>query len=214
MCSMFARLLDSRLSMQMTRCPCASRNSQRWEPRNPAPPVMTAVAIGRTVPVDPAAQADPYERFTAEKALLAPDGLANLTTCDQAVEPPTIRAQAEARPRRVLASTIVGRDSELAAVERFLERVALDSAALVIEGEAGIGKTTLWLEAIAAGEARSFRLLRAQPAETEAKLSYGALADLVGGAFEETRAALPAPQERALAGALLLADVDEPAEMR
>jgi len=84
----------------------------------------------------------------------------------------------------------------------------------LIEGEAGIGKTTVWLEGIAAGEARSYRVLRAQPTEREAKLSYGALADLVGPVFEETRAALPAPQERALAAALLLADVDEPSELR
>jgi DNA-binding CsgD family transcriptional regulator len=114
----------------------------------------------------------------------------------------------------VLPETIIGRETELDAVGRFLDRVALDSAALVIEGAAGIGKTTLWLEAIAAGEARSYRVLRAQPTEREAQLSYGALADLVGAVFEETRAALPAPQERALAAALLLADLEEPAEMR
>jgi len=57
-------------------------------------------------------------------------------------------------------------------------------------------------------------VLRAQPTEREAKLSYGALADLVGGVFEETRAALPIPQERALAAALLLTELDEPAELR
>ena len=97
---------------------------------------------------------------------------------------------------------------------RFLDRVALGPAALVIEGEAGIGKTTVWQEAITAAEARSFKVLRAQPTEPEATLSYGALADLVGAVFEGTRAALPAPQDRALAAALLLADLEEPAEPR
>jgi len=71
-----------------------------------------------------------------------------------------------------------------------------------------------WLEAIAAGEARSYKVLRAQPTEREAQLSYGALAGLVGAVFEGTRGALPAPQERALAAALLLADLEEPAESR
>src|SRR6476646_9012972 len=44
-CSRFSSELDSRLSMQMTRNPLPSRYSQRWEPRNPAPPVTTAVGI-------------------------------------------------------------------------------------------------------------------------------------------------------------------------
>lgn len=86
--------------------------------------------------------------------------------------------------------------------------------ALVIEGEVGIGKTTVWLEALALAEARSYRVLRARPAEVEATLSYTVIADLVGTAFDETRAALPAPQERALAAALLRAELDEPVEMR
>ena len=113
-----------------------------------------------------------------------------------------------------MTGAIVGREAELGAVGRFLDRVALGPAALVIEGEAGIGKTTVWQEAIAAAEARSFKVLRAQPTEPEATLSYGALADLVGVVFEETRAVLPAPQDRALAAALLLADLEEPADPR
>src|SRR5689334_7472867 len=44
-CSRFSSELDSRLSTQMTRFPCFSRYSQRWEPRKPAPPVTTAVGI-------------------------------------------------------------------------------------------------------------------------------------------------------------------------
>src|SRR3954469_9273285 len=44
-CSRFSSELVSRLSTQSTRKPLPSRYSQRWEPRNPAPPVTTAVAI-------------------------------------------------------------------------------------------------------------------------------------------------------------------------
>ncbi len=82
---------------------------------------------------------------------------------------------------------IVGRDAELQAVERFLDTARERAAALLIEGEAGIGKTTVWLEAVAAAEDRSFRVLRARPAESEAKLSYAVLADLLGAVFDETR---------------------------
>jgi len=98
---------------------------------------------------------------------------------------------------------IVGREAELVAVERFLESVPKGPAALVIEGEPGIGKTTVWLEAIQAAEARALRVLKARPAESEATLSYAALADLVGAGLDETRAVLPPVQERALAAALL-----------
>jgi class 3 adenylate cyclase/ATP/maltotriose-dependent transcriptional regulator MalT len=111
-------------------------------------------------------------------------------------------------------NAIVGREAELVAVERFLDGVPTGPAALVIEGEAGIGKTTVWLAALRAAESRALRVLRARPAESEAKLSYAALADLVGMAFDETRAMLPPVQERAVAAALLRAEADEAAHAR
>jgi DNA-binding NarL/FixJ family response regulator len=109
---------------------------------------------------------------------------------------------------------IVGRDAELRAVHAFLDRVAAVPSALLIEGEPGIGKTTLWLQTVRAAESRGFRVLQARPAESEQKLSFAAIADLVGAAFDETRALLPAPQERALGAALLRRDLEEPAEPR
>jgi DNA-binding CsgD family transcriptional regulator len=111
-------------------------------------------------------------------------------------------------------SPILGREVELGVVERFLERVPLGPVGLVVEGEAGIGKTTLWLEVVRAAKARSFRVLSARPAESELKLSYAVLADLVGAAFVEAGAVLPEPQERALAVALLRAEAEEPADPR
>ena len=109
---------------------------------------------------------------------------------------------------------IVGREAELSAVERFLDSVPTGPVALVIEGEAGIGKTTVFAEGLRAADARGFRVLQARPAESEAKLSYAALADLVGEIFDDTRAALPPVQERALAAALLRAEVDEAPSLR
>jgi DNA-binding CsgD family transcriptional regulator len=109
---------------------------------------------------------------------------------------------------------MIGREQELAAVGRVLYRAPEGPAALVIDGEAGIGKTTLWLEALRDAKGRGFRLLQARPAETEAKLSYSAVADLVGAAFEEVAADLPPPQRRALAAALLVGDAEGPADGR
>ena len=57
-------------------------------------------------------------------------------------------------------------------------------------------------------------LLQARPTEGESRLSYAALADIAGVAFDEVRAALPDPQERALAAVLLRASADEPADAR
>ena len=96
---------------------------------------------------------------------------------------------------------VVGRDVELAAIDNFLAQPG--ERALVLEGEAGIGKTTLWLEAVARAEERDFLVLRAQPAESETRLSYAALADLVGPEYDRVRDELPEPQQRALDAALL-----------
>jgi hypothetical protein len=67
--------------------------------------------------------------------------------------------------------TLVGRTRELATVTAFVGAIPEGPRALLVEGEAGIGKTTMWLEAVGAAEARGFRVLRARPAESEATLS-------------------------------------------
>ena len=110
--------------------------------------------------------------------------------------------------------SVVGRERELAAVGTFLTAVPDGPCALLVEGEAGIGKTTVWLAAVREAGDRGFRVLQARPAESESRLSYAALADIAGVAFDEVRAALPDPQERALAAVLLRAAADEPADAR
>jgi DNA-binding CsgD family transcriptional regulator len=112
------------------------------------------------------------------------------------------------------AVAVVGRERELAAASVFLESIPSGPRVLLLEGEAGIGKTTIWFETVRAAERRSYRVLKARPAESEAKLSYAALADIVAPAFDETRALLPAPQERALAATLLRVTPDEPVDPR
>ena len=45
-------------------------------------------------------------------------------------------------------ASIVGREPELAAGERFLAALAAGPASLVFEGAAGIGKSTVWAEVV------------------------------------------------------------------
>jgi predicted ATPase len=103
----------------------------------------------------------------------------------------------------VQAREIVGRDDELAAITAFLAARELLPAALVIEGEAGIGKTMLWRAGVALAEEVGYRVLTAHPAEAEADLSFAGRRDLLEDAFDEVAEQLPAPQRRTLAIALL-----------
>jgi AAA ATPase domain len=98
---------------------------------------------------------------------------------------------------------IIGRASELAAATTFLGELPGGPAALIYTGEAGIGKTILWRSAADRATRLGFRLLSARPAETEAKLAYATLADLLGPVADELLPELPEPQRRALAVALL-----------
>jgi DNA-binding CsgD family transcriptional regulator len=103
---------------------------------------------------------------------------------------------------------VVGRDAELAVVDRFLEAARAGSEALVFEGEPGIGKTTIWAAARRRAEASGFRVLACRPAEAETKLAFSALADLLDPVADEALPELPGPQSRALAVALLRADAE------
>ena len=107
---------------------------------------------------------------------------------------------------------MIGRAAESAAVARFVERVPSGPVGLLVEGEPGIGKTTVMLEVVRAARERRYRVLQARPAEAESELSFAALGDLVGDRFDEVRDALPAPQRHALEVALLLREADEPAD--
>ena len=98
---------------------------------------------------------------------------------------------------KAAASEIFGRDDELAAIRAFLENPA--SRALVLEGEPGIGKTTLWRAALQLADEFGERVLAARPAGAEAQLSLSGLADLLQGVSPEVIRALPEIQQRALA---------------
>ena len=99
---------------------------------------------------------------------------------------------------------VVGRDEELAAVAAFLDGDL--PAALVLSGAAGIGKTTVWRSGLEQARERGFRVLVCRPAESEARLSFAGLADLIGSVLDDMMGALPSVQRRALEAALLLSE--------
>jgi hypothetical protein len=71
------------------------------------------------------------------------------------------------------------RPDESRAVADFLVSVTQEASALFLEGEPGIGKTTLWLAGLDQARERGFVVLSAQAATAESVLAYAALADLL-----------------------------------
>jgi DNA-binding CsgD family transcriptional regulator len=102
-----------------------------------------------------------------------------------------------------VAEEVVGRGVELAAAEELLERAGTSMAALLLEGEAGIGKTTIWEACVDGARSRGWLVLAAQPARAEQGLTLGGLTDLLGATSDDDMARLPQPQRHALEVALL-----------
>ncbi len=114
----------------------------------------------------------------------------------------------------VTARHLLGRDEELSAVIRLLEAPEQLSGAAVVWGEAGIGKTTLWLAGIDAAAARGYRVLSSRSSAAETRFSFAGLADLLGAAASDVLPELPPIQRRALAAALLLGESEIRADDR
>jgi DNA-binding CsgD family transcriptional regulator len=98
---------------------------------------------------------------------------------------------------------VVGREAEIDSVHDFLEAVPAGPIALLIEGEIGIGKTTLWREGIAEAAERGLQVLTSRPVEAEIALPFSALGDLLGDVPDAALGRLPDPQREALEVALL-----------
>lgn len=94
--------------------------------------------------------------------------------------------------------SVVGRDPELERIAAFLDLDAAGGRALLIEGEAGIGKTTLWRAGVSQARERGWEVLTAGPAAAEARLAFAVIGDLLTGVVDEIMSLLPAPQRQAL----------------
>ena len=98
---------------------------------------------------------------------------------------------------------IVGREAEVATVRRFVENAESGPGVLLLEGEPGIGKTTLWRAGIDEAQAHGSLVLQSRPAAAEATLSFSGLTDLLADKVDTSGAKLPEPQRAALEVALL-----------
>ena len=106
------------------------------------------------------------------------------------------------------AATMIGRADETDAVRAFIEATRGGPAALVLTGEPGIGKSTLWREGLRLGDAHGFGVLQCQPVDAEAQLAFTSLSDLLVDVSDDELGALPRPQCLALEVVLLRAEPD------
>ena len=110
-----------------------------------------------------------------------------------------------------MAEEIIGREEELGTIQAFLDRVPEGSGALLLSGEAGIGKTVLWEAGLDEAEQRLACVLLHRGAEAEASLSFAGLSDLLAPVFDEVASSLAPMRRRALEVALLLVEPGEKA---
>jgi DNA-binding CsgD family transcriptional regulator len=103
-------------------------------------------------------------------------------------------------------TTLIGREEALDAIRGFLEVADRGPVALVVCGEAGIGKTALWEEGLAVADRSCGRVLSCRGVEAEAALSFSGLSDLLAGVMTEVVGSLVPVRRRALEVALLLAE--------
>ncbi len=115
-------------------------------------------------------------------------------------------------PRRMSSRTeteLIGRQNEVTALSEVLEEGARSPVAVLLEGDPGIGKTSLWRSALALAAERGAFVLRASPTGTEVDLAYGSIGDLMAPVLPLVEKRLPAPQRRALRVALLLEEAGD-----
>ncbi|WP_325330138.1 ATP-binding protein [Mycobacterium sp.] len=108
---------------------------------------------------------------------------------------------------RAVSGVGVHRSAEGQAVGEFLSAADAQPSCLLVEGEAGIGKTTLWLAAISQARERGFHVLSAQTGQAESMLAYAATADLLADVEAAVLDQLPDVQSIALDRVLLQTDL-------
>ncbi len=109
---------------------------------------------------------------------------------------------------------LVGREHELARVGAFVGALPHGARALILRGEAGIGKTALWRHAVERCRESGFDVLLSRPAQEEMPLALGGLLDLFEGSDFDVavlhRDANPISRGRVLLGELRRASAARP----
>jgi DNA-binding CsgD family transcriptional regulator/tetratricopeptide (TPR) repeat protein len=98
---------------------------------------------------------------------------------------------------------ILGREAELAAITELLGDLSVDVRGAVLEGEAGIGKSTVWAAAVEMARAGLWTVLSTRGNQSETGLSFSGLSDLLDPVVDGVLDKLPEPQRLALEVALL-----------
>ena len=101
---------------------------------------------------------------------------------------------------------VIGREREIAEAYGFLAEAAEHSCGLLLAGEPGFGKTTVWSAVLEEAVRRDFAIIMARPSEAEADLAFAVLTDLFASVEGEVLAALPGVQRDALEQALRRAE--------
>jgi DNA-binding CsgD family transcriptional regulator len=99
------------------------------------------------------------------------------------------------------ASRLVGRDAELAQLDKALAEATEHGGALLVTGAAGIGKTSLLDVATSDARSRGYKVLTVTGLESEADLPFAGLHQLLQPVLPSA-GALPGPQKNALLTAL------------
>src|ERR1700758_655124 len=79
----------------------------------------------------------------------------------------------------VTRTSLVGREVELQLVDRLIDGVLERGGALVVSGEPGVGKSALLAAAAARADDHGMRVLRATGVQSEAKLPFAGLHQLL-----------------------------------
>lgn len=103
---------------------------------------------------------------------------------------------------------LIARERELAVLLEALDSNPAGTRAVLLEGEAGVGKTALWRRVIEIASARGMRVLVSAPASSEARLPFAALGDLLDSELDAVAPTLPGRQRAAIELALLRHDGD------
>lgn len=103
------------------------------------------------------------------------------------------------------AARIYGRDRELGVLSNLVDRANEGGGAVVVRGEAGIGKSSLLAETGKYAAARGMRILAIQGAQSEAHLPFAGLHQLLQPLLGQLDV-LPSPQRAALEAAFGLTD--------
>ena len=107
-----------------------------------------------------------------------------------------------------MAEEVIARRNELHAIATFVADIPAGGHAMLISGDAGIGKTTLWRAGLQQAEGNGLRILVSRTSPSETQTAFACIGDLFARVVDETSPALPPVQRHALEGALLMREPD------